>query len=83
MEPLCGDCPAPKEESEAPLDCVESDGRLGKPMRCCCRARAFCMMSIGSALALGGGLRALLRAPVTLEVEDRRLLFWGSDMVRS
>jgi hypothetical protein len=41
------------------------------------------MMSIGSALALGGGLRALLRAPVTLEVEDRRLLFWGSDMVRS
>lgn len=64
------------------LDCEVSEGRWGMFMRCCCRARAFCMISIGRELALGGGRLALLRAPVTLDVDIRRVLFWGSEMVR-
>ena len=59
-------------------DCVE---RGGRPMRCCCRARAFCMRSTGRLPALGGGLLAVLRVP---QREELGLIWlcWGSEMVR-
>jgi hypothetical protein len=37
-------------------------------MRCCWRARAFCMMSDGRLFALGVGRLAVFSSPVTLEV---------------
>jgi len=52
------------------------------PIRCCCRARAFAMISSGRLVALGGGLRALFNVPVTLELALMWPPCWGSDTVR-
>jgi len=53
------------------------------PIRCCCKARAFAIRSRGRPLTLGGGLRAFWRLPVTLELGLMKLVFWGSETVRS
>ena len=53
------------------------------PIRCCCKARAFCMRSRGKPLTLGGGLLAFWRLPETLELGLMKLVFWGSETVRS
>jgi len=58
-------------------------GLAAKPIRCCCRARAFCIRSRGRPLTLAGGLRAFWRLPVTLELGLMKDAFWGSEMVRS
>lgn len=52
------------------------------PIRCCWRARALCIMSRGKPFALGGGLRALLSMPVTVDEGFMVLAFCGSDTVR-
>jgi hypothetical protein len=58
-------------------------GRPAMPIRCCCKARAFCMRSSGKPLTLGGGLLAFWRLPLTLELGLMELVFWGSETVRS
>jgi hypothetical protein len=85
IDPCIGDWPPIVGFPMPPLDCCESDGRVGMFMRCCCSARAFAIISMGSAfaLALAAGLRALFRAPVTLELDSKSELFWGSETVRS
>jgi len=40
------------------------------------------MMSTGRLFALGGGLRAVLRIPATLELSLMLLVCWGSETVR-
>ncbi len=52
-------------------------------MRCCWRARAFCIRSSGRFPAEGGGRRALFRVPLTVEEElIVDVLVWGSEVVR-
>lgn len=55
----------------------------GRPARSACNARAFAMRSMGRLLAAGGGRRALLRMPVTLELGFMPAgLPMGSEIVR-
>jgi hypothetical protein len=66
--PAIGD-PGPLWLAPDPLDMGDRPGLGGAmPIRCCCRARAFCMISKCEQFALGGGLRAVLKIPVTLEL---------------
>lgn len=73
------DMPPDTDDEEFP---VVKLGR-GRPARSACNARAFAMRSMGRLLAAGGGRRALLRMPVTLELGFMPALPpWGSEMVR-
>lgn len=72
----------PKEVALAPLGCGDKPGLGAMPMRCCCKARALAMISNGRLFALGGGLRALFRVPVTLELGFMWAVPCGSETVR-
>lgn len=73
----------PKEVALAPLDCDDPKPGLGAmPMRCCCNARALAMISNGRLFALGGGLRALFKVPVTLELGFMWAVPCGSETAR-
>jgi len=73
--------PRPPELDEPTGDAMV--GRPAIPIRCCCKALAFCMISRGRLLALGCGRLAMFRMPVTLELGLIVLLCCGSDTVRN
>lgn len=77
--PVIGDPKPPEPEPEP----VGPPGRGAMPIRCCCNARAFCMISNGRQFALGGGLRALFRVPLTVELALMCAVPCGSETVRN
>ena len=74
--------PMPPELAPDEAECCDMDGRPVIPIRCCWRARAFCIISKGRLLALGAGRLAVFKMPVTLELGLIVLLYCGSETVR-
>lgn len=78
-EPMGNGEPIPEAEDvllPLPNACI-----CGRPMRVLCSARAFAIRSAGNTPADGGGLRALVRVPVTVDV-DVIAVVDGSETVR-
>lgn len=75
--------PMPTALGPAEPDCGDIGDLPAIPIRCSCRARAFCMISRGRLFALGGGLRAVFKMPDTLELALILPVCWGSETVRS
>jgi hypothetical protein len=77
-EPI-GECVS----AATPLGWGDKPGRSGVRIRCCCKARAFCIISMGMVEAAAGGRLALLRVPVRLELALIGVVAAVSETVRS